>query len=165
MLCNYRAPDLSFETLTIPARLAVRAFVDMPPQQPPAYLARLCDFRVVKGRKILVAGELKRRWNATLQAMHRIEGEIAAIVAAKPPPLGERERQRLMQLGADLELAWSHPAATAATQVDLAHSVQRDRGARRRSHQHGSALAGRRPHCTARQVEIECCRPAPLAAA
>ena len=87
----------------------------MPPQQPPAYLARLCDFRVVKGGKILVAGELKRRWNATLQAMHRIEGEIAAIVAAKPPPLGERERQRLIQLGADLELAWSHPAATAAT--------------------------------------------------
>ena len=63
----------------------------------------------------LVAGELERRWNEALQAVHRIEGEIAAIVAAKPPPLGERERQQLMQLGADLELAWSHPAATAAT--------------------------------------------------
>jgi len=63
----------------------------------------------------LVAGELERRWNEALQAMHRIEGEIAAIVARKPAPLGERERQQLMQLGADLELAWSHPAATAAT--------------------------------------------------
>jgi len=63
----------------------------------------------------LVAGELERRWNEALQATHRIEGEIAAIVAAKPSPLGERERQQLMQLGADLELAWSHPAATAAT--------------------------------------------------
>ena len=63
----------------------------------------------------LVAGELERRWNKALQAVHRIEGEIAAIVAAKPPPLGERERQQLMQLGADLELAWSHPGATAAT--------------------------------------------------
>src|SRR3981189_588173 len=63
----------------------------------------------------LVAGELERRWNEALQAVQRIEGEIAAIVAAKPPPLGERERQQLMQLGADLELAWSHPAATAAT--------------------------------------------------
>src|SRR5215207_1067916 len=63
----------------------------------------------------LVAGELERRWNEALQAVHRIEGEIAAIVAAKPPPLGERERQQLMQLGADLELAWSHPGATAAT--------------------------------------------------
>jgi len=47
----------------------------------------------------LVAGELERRWNEALQAVHRIEGEIAAIVAAKPPPLGERERQQLMQLG------------------------------------------------------------------
>jgi len=63
----------------------------------------------------LVAGELERRWNEALQAVHRIEGEIAAIAAAKPPPLGERERQQLMQLGADLELAWSHPSATAAT--------------------------------------------------
>jgi hypothetical protein len=63
----------------------------------------------------LVAGELERRWNEALQAVHRIEGEIAAIVSSKPPPLGERERQQLMQLGADLELAWSHPAATAAT--------------------------------------------------
>jgi hypothetical protein len=63
----------------------------------------------------LVAGELERRWNEALQAVHRLEGEIAAIVAAKSPPLGERERQQMMQLGADLELAWSHPAATAAT--------------------------------------------------
>lgn len=63
----------------------------------------------------LVAGELERRWNEALQAVHRIEGEIAAIVASKIPPLGERERQALMQLGADLALAWSHPAATAAT--------------------------------------------------
>src|SRR6266702_4530644 len=63
----------------------------------------------------LVAGELERRWNGALQAVHRIEGEIAAIVARKPALLGERERQQLMQLGADLDLAWSHPAATAVT--------------------------------------------------
>jgi len=63
----------------------------------------------------LVTSELERRWNEALQAVHRIEGEIAAIVSSKPPPLGERERQQLMQLGADLDLAWSHPAATAAT--------------------------------------------------
>jgi len=63
----------------------------------------------------LVAAELERRWNHALQTVHRIEGEIASIVATRPPPLGERERQELMRLGADLELAWSHPAATAAT--------------------------------------------------
>jgi len=63
----------------------------------------------------LVAGELERRWNEALQAVHRIEGEIAALEAKKPATLGDRERQALMQLGADLELAWSHPAATSAT--------------------------------------------------
>jgi len=62
----------------------------------------------------LVADELERRWNEALQVVHQVEGGIAAIEARKPTPLGERERQHLMQLGADLELAWSHPAATAA---------------------------------------------------
>ena len=62
-----------------------------------------------------MAAELERRWNDALQTVHIIEAELAAIVAAKPPPLGERERQQLMRLGADLELAWSHAAATAAT--------------------------------------------------
>jgi DNA invertase Pin-like site-specific DNA recombinase len=63
----------------------------------------------------LVAGELERRWNEALQVVHRREGEIAEIEAKRPAPLGEKERRHLMQLGADLELAWSHPAATAET--------------------------------------------------
>ena len=67
----------------------------------------------------LVAGELERRWNEALQNVARIEGEIAAVVARAAPPLGEPERQQLMLLGADLERAWSHPAATAATRKRL----------------------------------------------
>jgi hypothetical protein len=63
----------------------------------------------------LVAGELERRWNEALQVVHRLEGEIAALEAKRPAPLGEKEQQHLMRLGADLELAWSHPAATAET--------------------------------------------------
>lgn len=63
----------------------------------------------------LVAGELERRWNVALQVVNRIEGEIATLEASKPAPLGEKERLQLMQLGADLDLAWSHRAATAAT--------------------------------------------------
>ena len=63
----------------------------------------------------LVAGELERRWNEALKVVHRLEGEMAELEAKKPAPLGEEERRHLMRLGADLELAWSHPAATAAT--------------------------------------------------
>jgi hypothetical protein len=50
-----------------------------------------------------------------LQAIARIEGDIAAMIARRSPPLGELERQQLLALGADLERAWSHPAATPAT--------------------------------------------------
>ena len=63
----------------------------------------------------LVAGELERRWNEALQAVARVEGEIAALIAHRPPPLGEPERQQLMALGADLQRAWLHPGATAGT--------------------------------------------------
>jgi Recombinase zinc beta ribbon domain len=63
----------------------------------------------------LVASELDRRWNEALQIVNRIEGEIADLSARRPPQLGEQERQQLMKLGADLDRAWSHPAATVAT--------------------------------------------------
>jgi DNA invertase Pin-like site-specific DNA recombinase len=63
----------------------------------------------------LVAAQLERRWNEALQSVARIEGEIAAMIARRPPPLCEPERERLIALGADLERAWSHPAATAST--------------------------------------------------
>lgn len=63
----------------------------------------------------LVAGELEKRWNDALQAVARIEAEIAATVARRPPPLGQQEREQLMALGGDLQRAWLHPAATAAT--------------------------------------------------
>ena len=63
----------------------------------------------------LVAGELERRWNAALETVQRVEREMAASAAQRPPPLGEQQKQLLMALGADLERAWSHPAATAMT--------------------------------------------------
>jgi hypothetical protein len=61
----------------------------------------------------LVASE--RRWNEALQAVAKIESDITAMIAQRPPPLGEAERQKLVALGADLERAWLHPGATAAT--------------------------------------------------
>ena len=71
----------------------------------------------------LVASELERRWNEALLVGHRIEGEIAALDAQKPTSLGEVERQQLMQLGADLAKAWSHPAATSATRKRIVRAA------------------------------------------
>ncbi|MGA8769827.1 MAG: zinc ribbon domain-containing protein, partial [Rhodomicrobium sp.] len=71
----------------------------------------------------LVAGELERRWNKSLEAIQQIEGEIAAMEAAKPSSLSEKEREHLMRLGADLELAWAHPAATSATRKRIVRAA------------------------------------------
>ena len=71
----------------------------------------------------LVAGELERRWNKALEDVHQIEGEIAALEPQRPSPLGEKERDQLMRLGADLDLAWSHPAATSATRKRIVRAA------------------------------------------
>ena len=50
---------------------------------------------------------------------HLVKKEFKTVnrvmIAQRPPPLGEAERQKLIALGADLERAWLHPGATAAT--------------------------------------------------
>ena len=96
----------------------------------------------------LVAGELERRWNEALQAIARIEGDIAAMIARRPPPLGEPERQQLLALGADLERAWSHPARDGRdAQANSARcTLGGHRAPRRRDHPRSPALARRRSH-------------------
>jgi hypothetical protein len=54
----------------------------------------------------LVASELESRWNFALQTVARIETEISAAAARRPPPLGELERNELKALGADIARAW-----------------------------------------------------------
>jgi excisionase family DNA binding protein len=71
----------------------------------------------------LVASELERRWNEKLIEVRRIEDELEAFERQRPLILGEEERDRLMQLGADLELAWAHPAATMATRKRIVRAV------------------------------------------
>lgn len=70
-----------------------------------------------------VAGELERRWNDALLTMRQIEDDLAALETKRQPALGEEEQQHLMQLGADLERAWWHPAATSATRKRILRAV------------------------------------------
>jgi Recombinase/Recombinase zinc beta ribbon domain len=74
----------------------------------------------------LVAGELERRWNTALVAVDRLEKELEAVVRQRPAALNTEERHRLLQMGADLEAAWHHPAATAATRKRIIRAVLRE---------------------------------------
>lgn len=50
----------------------------------------------------LVAHELERRWNGGLAAVRALEEELEALVRQRPAALSAEERQRLLQMGADL---------------------------------------------------------------
>jgi excisionase family DNA binding protein len=71
----------------------------------------------------LVAGELESRWNEKLCEVRGLEDQIAAMTAHQQPSLSDDERAALMRLGADLEQAWSHPAATTATRKRIVRAV------------------------------------------
>jgi DNA invertase Pin-like site-specific DNA recombinase len=74
----------------------------------------------------LVAGELERRWNATLAAVRALEEELEAQLRQRPAAMSAEERQRLLQMGADLEATWRHPAATTVTRKRIIRVVLRE---------------------------------------
>ena len=74
----------------------------------------------------LVAGELERRWNTGLMAVRALEEELEALLRQRPAAMSAEERQRLLQMGADLEAAWHHPAATAVTRKHIIRVVLRE---------------------------------------
>jgi len=71
----------------------------------------------------LVASELERRWNERLLAVRQFEDQLELITNQRRPPMTAKERDRLMQLGADLERAWHHPSATSATRKRILRAV------------------------------------------
>jgi len=71
----------------------------------------------------LVASELERRWNDKLIEVHRLEEELGAFDRQRQVTFSEDERAHLVRLGADLELAWSHPAATIETRKRIVRAV------------------------------------------
>ena len=74
----------------------------------------------------LVAGELERRWEAALATVRAREGELDELARQQPAALSAEERKRLMRMGADLEAAWHHPAATATTRKRILRVVLRE---------------------------------------
>jgi surface antigen len=58
----------------------------------------------------LVASELERRWNQSLEEVADLEARVLAL-RTQSEPLGQREQERLLELGSDLRLLWHHSAA------------------------------------------------------
>ena len=58
----------------------------------------------------LVAAELEKRWNERLAIVRDLETELEGLTASPATELTPADRERLMTLGADLQLAWTRPA-------------------------------------------------------
>jgi len=71
----------------------------------------------------LVASELERRWNTALMAVRAIEDELETLLDQQPEALSDDERQRLLDMGADLEAAWQHPNATPTTRKRIIRAL------------------------------------------
>ena len=71
----------------------------------------------------LVAAELERRWNERLEAVARLEEQLAALTSAAEQRLTKTERGQLLALGADLRKVWHHPGANVETRKRILRTV------------------------------------------
>ena len=60
----------------------------------------------------LVAAELETRWNERLAIVRDLETGLEGVTASPAVDLTPADRERLMTLGADLQLAWARPGVT-----------------------------------------------------
>ncbi|GAC1339370.1 MAG: recombinase family protein [Bradyrhizobium sp.] len=71
----------------------------------------------------LVAAGLEQRWNARLLQVQALERERDGLAAAPSTAPSDAERARLLALGADVEQAWSSPAASPATRKRIIRTL------------------------------------------
>ncbi len=69
------------------------------------------QYDVVEPENRLVTEELERRWNAALTQQKNLEDRLVELEAAEQIEISPEDRQRLMEMGRDLESVWSHPEA------------------------------------------------------
>jgi DNA invertase Pin-like site-specific DNA recombinase len=69
-------------------------------------------YRQVEPEHRLVARGLEREWESALQELAAAEAELALREQQRPRALTDQERERLLQLGADLGRVWSAPTTT-----------------------------------------------------
>jgi hypothetical protein len=73
----------------------------------------------------LVASELERRWNLALQEVSEIQRRLEDITIENIPN-DEGLRQRLLELGDDVQAAWNHPSAPVTLKKRVIRTVIRE---------------------------------------
>lgn len=73
----------------------------------------------------LVAGELERRWNQSLEQVSDLESRVLAL-RTQSEPLSTREKERLLELGGDLRVLWHHAAAPVELKKRILRTVLED---------------------------------------
>jgi excisionase family DNA binding protein len=71
----------------------------------------------------LVAAELEKRWNERLAIVRNLETELEGLTASPPTELMPADRERLMTLGADLQLAWTHAGVMPETRKRIVRTL------------------------------------------
>lgn len=83
------------------------------------------QFDAVEPENRLVAAELEKRWNEALVCMRKAEGRLEE--AGDPRgPLTREDRDRLLELGRDLELTWTHPKAPVELRKRILRTVVKE---------------------------------------
>jgi DNA invertase Pin-like site-specific DNA recombinase len=79
------------------------------------------QYDAVEPENRLVSAELEARWNEALAQLAELNGRLGECETIEGVP-SEAERQRLFQLGEDLEELWNHPEAP----IDLKKRIVRN---------------------------------------
>lgn len=80
------------------------------------------QYDAVEPENRLVAAELEGRWDEALAQVADLKARLEACEGEEGTP-SDAERQRLMELGEDLEALWNHPEASVALKKRILRSL------------------------------------------
>jgi len=80
------------------------------------------QFDAVEPENRLVATELERRWNESLVELQQLQHRLEEVGPA-PQTLLPEERDRMLELGADVAALWSHPDASITLKKRILRTV------------------------------------------
>jgi excisionase family DNA binding protein len=71
----------------------------------------------------IVAAELERRWNDRLRIVHDLEADLDALASHRRTKPGAAERERLINLGRDVDRAWNSPGASIKVRKQIVRAL------------------------------------------